>query len=111
MESKLKELIVDLARRESPKKKPSTSKALRILFGKLLGVIKNFFMSTSVKELDVRRRSANVDAEIKKLAVQDLTITRDVFKMWLQDADLLEMLDDMDIGTANKTELFDVLDC
>ena len=40
-----------------------------------------------------------------------MTIPRDLFKLWLQDPDLLELLDDMDIGTSNKTELFDVLDC
>merc|ERR1712050_451543 len=28
-----------------------------------------------------------------------------------QDSDLVELLEEMDIGTANKTELFDVLDC
>ena len=28
----------------------------------------------------------------------------------LQDPDMLELFDDLDIGTANKTELFDVLD-
>merc|ERR1712232_903394 len=54
-------------------------------------------------------RSSTADEKIRKL--EDLTITRDLFKMWLHDPDFLEQLDEMDIGTANKTELFDVLDC
>merc|ERR1712117_779910 len=51
------------------------------------------------------------DAVMKKLEFQDVVITREVFKDWLQDSDLVELLEEMDIGTANKTELFDVLDC
>merc|ERR1712176_1198888 len=48
---------------------------------------------------------------MKKLEFQDVVITREVYKDWLQDSDLVDMLGEMDIGTANKTELFDVLDC
>jgi len=111
MESKLKELIMDLAQRESPKKKQSRGRVFVAFVTRLLTKVRDFFLSSSAKEMNLRKRSASADANIKKLEVQDLTITRDLFKMWLQDPDLLEMLDDMDIGTANKTELFDVLDC
>merc|ERR1712232_992711 len=71
----------------------------------------DFFVSNTEREMDLRMRSANADAVMKKLEFQDVTITREVFKDWLQDSDLTELLEEMDIGTANKTELFDVLDC
>ena len=33
------------------------------------------------------------------------------FEAWLLEPAFLAMLEDLDIGTSNKSELFDVLDC
>merc|ERR1712008_137095 len=40
-----------------------------------------------------------------------LTIDRQVFETWLSDRHMQELLDNMDVGTANNARLFDVLDC
>jgi hypothetical protein len=39
----------------------------------------------------------------------DVPIARDVFSIWLQDPLALDMLEEVDIGTSTKPELFDVL--
>merc|ERR1712003_180721 len=84
---------------------------LMILSKKLVNRLRAYFLSSVEREIELRKRSANADAVMKKLEFQDVVITREVFKDWLQDSDLVDMLEEMDIGTANKTELFDVLDC
>merc|ERR1712087_282149 len=40
----------------------------------------------------------------------ELVITRDVFNTWLKDPDFEAMLEEVDIETSTKFELFDVLD-
>jgi len=39
-----------------------------------------------------------------------MKISRQVFRMWLCDPHLLDLLDKLEINTSNKAELFDVLD-
>merc|ERR1711904_572884 len=52
-----------------------------------------------------------VDEELRKLEEDNVIITRRNFEAWLEEANFLEMLEDLDIGTSNKSQLFDVLDC
>lgn len=40
----------------------------------------------------------------------DTTITREVFNLWLQDPQVVGLLQEADIDTANKFDLFDILD-
>merc|ERR1712039_1016487 len=37
-------------------------------------------------------------------------VTKDVFNLWLSDPDMLAMLEDVEIDTSAKFDLFDVLD-
>jgi len=41
---------------------------------------------------------------------KDTSVSRDVFNLWLQDPEVGKLLDEAGIDTANKFELFDVLD-
>merc|ERR1719440_1932534 len=63
------------------------------------------------KEGDLSSRIAQVDHEMKQMDEEDLLLTKDNFEAWLEDKAFLNMLEDLDIGTSNKSELFDVLDC
>merc|ERR1712060_1342 len=49
----------------------------------------------------------NGAAAIKK---EDILISRDVFNIWLQDAEMMACLEEVDIETSTRFELFDVLD-
>merc|ERR1712083_1108033 len=40
----------------------------------------------------------------------DVVVTREIFNAWLMDPDMLTLLEECDIETATKFELFDVLD-
>eukprot|EP00929_Paragymnodinium_shiwhaense_P101271 TRINITY_DN6421_c1_g2_i1.p1 TRINITY_DN6421_c1_g2~~TRINITY_DN6421_c1_g2_i1.p1 ORF type:complete len:743 (-),score=190.41 TRINITY_DN6421_c1_g2_i1:237-2465(-) len=64
--------------------------------------------------MEVRLRALIVKLARKYRPDQDedeVVVTRDVFEDWLHEKELLTMLDDLDIGTSNKNELFDVIDC
>merc|ERR1712113_733788 len=52
---------------------------------------------------------SKVDEELHQ--TDDTLVTRDVFNLWLNDPEMVELLDELDIGTGNKSQLFDVLDC
>merc|ERR1719238_1531489 len=52
-----------------------------------------------------------IDNDLKQMDEDEVTITRDTFESWLEEPAFLTMLEDLDIGTSNKSELFDVLDC
>jgi len=52
----------------------------------------------------------SVAREWEKLKEMDVSITKDVFMSWLENQDFQQLLDDAEIDTANRAELFDVLD-
>merc|ERR1719301_226735 len=52
-----------------------------------------------------------IDNDLKQMDEEDVIITRENFEAWLEEPAFLTMLEDLDIGTSNKSELFDVLDC
>merc|ERR1719420_1553224 len=52
-----------------------------------------------------------IDEDLRQMDEEDAVITREGFDAWLEEPAFLNMLEDLDIGTSNKTELFDVLDC
>merc|ERR1712060_788712 len=45
-----------------------------------------------------------------ELEDEDMMVTRDIFNAWLTDPDMLSLLEECEIETATKFELFDVLD-
>merc|ERR1711920_613493 len=47
----------------------------------------------------------------QKLEDESLVITRDVFNLWLDDPEMHVLLEELDISTGSKKQLFDVLDC
>merc|ERR1712039_751013 len=60
------------------------------------------------------QKNASDDAMESKMLTEleedELVITRDVFNTWLKDPDFEAMLEEADIETSTKFELFDVLD-
>eukprot|EP00928_Gymnodinium_smaydae_P054225 TRINITY_DN38038_c0_g1_i1.p1 TRINITY_DN38038_c0_g1~~TRINITY_DN38038_c0_g1_i1.p1 ORF type:complete len:747 (+),score=148.76 TRINITY_DN38038_c0_g1_i1:166-2406(+) len=114
LETRLKELIHNLIRcdnhaRESPPL--SGPRALIKSCRKLYEGMANKILSSSQVANKVKLRSTKVDYLLDSIAGDDATITRDVFNSWLRHQDLLDLLDELDVVTANKAELFDVLDC
>lgn len=59
---------------------------------------------------EARKRATTLDSKFSKKA-DGLAISRQTFDQWLRDPYLLDLLDNLDINTSNKAELFDVLDC
>merc|ERR1712046_297881 len=55
-------------------------------------------------------RDACLDAVYEALQDADWAITRDIFNHWMENYELLEVLEDADIDFSNKYELFDILD-
>merc|ERR1712232_780735 len=47
---------------------------------------------------------------INSLEAGEILIPRDVFNTWLRDSDFLDVIEECEIETATKFELFDVLD-
>merc|ERR1711879_896397 len=41
---------------------------------------------------------------------RDLPISREIFKLWTQSPEMLDMLDDADIDSSNASALFEALD-
>mmetsp|Transcript_69034 Transcript_69034/g.214298 ORF Transcript_69034/g.214298 Transcript_69034/m.214298 type:complete len:140 (-) Transcript_69034:130-549(-) len=60
---------------------------------------------------ETMQRKSQADMAIHNLIDEEVSITRDVFNLWLQDPTFLGLLEELDIGAANKATLFDVLDC
>jgi hypothetical protein len=63
------------------------------------------------KDGDILNRITQIDNQFKEMDEEDVIITKDNFEAWLEEPAFLNMLDDLDIGTSNKSQLFDVLDC
>ena len=59
---------------------------------------------------DLGNRHSDDNRRIKPLPCSPLAHILSTLLAWFQDPDMLELFDDLDIGTANKTELFDFLD-
>jgi len=58
----------------------------------------------------VEQRARTAAEGMAQLRATDCLITRDLFNAWLTDPDMLALLDDMEIDTATKFEIFDVCD-
>eukprot|EP00928_Gymnodinium_smaydae_P089293 TRINITY_DN73283_c0_g1_i1.p1 TRINITY_DN73283_c0_g1~~TRINITY_DN73283_c0_g1_i1.p1 ORF type:complete len:190 (+),score=30.43 TRINITY_DN73283_c0_g1_i1:24-572(+) len=54
---------------------------------------------------DINFDPSNIDA-----CKDGVSISRDIFNSWLRDPEMLAMLEEIDIETSTKFELFDVLD-
>jgi len=70
--------------------------------------IDTFTPEGKAQELATRRESAS--HMLESLKEGNIQIPRDVFQMWLDDPIMLNMLDEADIETSTKSDLFDVLD-
>jgi len=72
-------------------------------------------MKSTAPEVEIlqkfrRHTCAATDGGLGWLRASGVVITRDLFSAWLTDPDMLSMLDDMEIDTATKHEIFDVCD-
>jgi len=99
MESRLKHLIGDLSRLSQPRTPRPKSVVLGLFPQSVALCCQRRFPALKAR---VRRGIPSLDP--------NLGITRQVFNTWLDDKQMLQLLDDMDVGTGNRTGLFDVLD-
>eukprot|EP00928_Gymnodinium_smaydae_P065815 TRINITY_DN48901_c0_g1_i1.p1 TRINITY_DN48901_c0_g1~~TRINITY_DN48901_c0_g1_i1.p1 ORF type:complete len:671 (-),score=92.79 TRINITY_DN48901_c0_g1_i1:478-2490(-) len=67
---------------------------------------------TRVREMCWKLSTGNDGKEAQTVDVCEdgVSISRDIFNSWLKDPSMIEMLEDIDIETSTKFELFDVLD-
>merc|ERR1712032_449192 len=70
--------------------------------------IETFTEEGKAAMLEARRRESQ--SVLQSMMASDTQITKDVFQMWLEDPLMMQMLEEADIETATKAELFDVLD-
>jgi len=68
-----------------------------------------FFQPSSVWQQRARLKSSRMASTVTKLDAGH-KISRKLFTMWLHDKSFVSLLESMDINTANKGDLFDVLD-
>jgi len=92
MEGRLRQLICDLSQRERPRPRKS-------------GIRRRLARLFSWCRPQSRKRMCE-----RSVIDPTLTINKQCFDTWLEDAQMLDLLDDMDIGTANRADLFHVLD-
>lgn len=60
------------------------------------------------RDLATKQKLANTYFQILKDDV--VTISRDVFQMWLEDVEFMTTLEDADVDVSARAELFDILD-
>jgi hypothetical protein len=108
MENKLKETLYDMSMRTpgQTRRKSKFEHACR----SLRSWFQRLSFSKGHSQTVSRLRATSVDAKMSRLG-DDMKISRLVFRMWLNDPHLLDLLDRCEINTSNKAELFDVLDC
>jgi hypothetical protein len=106
MELALKELIAQLIRKQKKEKPLLLSQAAKAVENRV-----SHFLDIDEKSFSLGHRMTRVDQELANMNDNEVTITRTTFEKWLEEPLFLAMLEDLDIGTSNKSELFDVLDC
>merc|ERR1712139_510028 len=104
MEVHLKDLLAKMIRKEKIKASTMIEHQVKMMNAR----VSNLLDVDLGQQLE--RSASKIDAEFKA-DTEDMTITREQFDSWLHEPAFLTMLEDLDIGTANKSELFDVLDC
>merc|ERR1712217_717983 len=111
METQLKGLIAKLASNNLEGRVHDAEPFCRRLAKRLWKAIERIlYPKTFISQRDAKRIHT-ASQTIKQIEDAEITITREVFSAWLHDPEMLALLDSMDICTANKIELFDVLDC
>jgi hypothetical protein len=109
MEVALKELIATLVmHKQSEKGKSTLGKAMSNVEERVSNLLD---FHEDDKEGRLRLRMTQIDSDLQQLDNEEVIINRETFANWLEEPSFLQMLDDLDIGTSNKAELFDVLDC
>merc|ERR1712186_12635 len=62
------------------------------------------------KKKTFTEKAMTVQSEIDEIEEAGIMISRDVFNTWLRTEEMVELLEEVDIETSTKYELFDVLD-
>jgi hypothetical protein len=73
-----------------------------------LSSIKNFTQDGKAQQLQNRQQDA-LEA-LAELSAVESVVTKDIFNTWLSDPEVLNLLDEIEVETATKYELFDALD-
>lgn len=108
MEVKLKELILKLLRHETVKRTNVTGYFMSLFNRK----VETTFNTKSMEAVHIATRRTQVDHAIANMEQEeDPRITRTIFDLWMKDPEMIDMLDELDIGTGDKAQIFDVLDC
>eukprot|EP00928_Gymnodinium_smaydae_P062735 TRINITY_DN46527_c0_g1_i1.p1 TRINITY_DN46527_c0_g1~~TRINITY_DN46527_c0_g1_i1.p1 ORF type:complete len:784 (+),score=124.94 TRINITY_DN46527_c0_g1_i1:271-2352(+) len=109
MEVRIKEVITDLIKASNRKRHPSMMNDLK---GGARGFVSGLagkldFEDADTKERKLQARRTQLHEEVK---IDEVMIPREVFNLWLEDPHMLELLEEVEIETSTKSELFDVLD-
>eukprot|EP00931_Biecheleriopsis_adriatica_P095565 TRINITY_DN69160_c0_g1_i1.p1 TRINITY_DN69160_c0_g1~~TRINITY_DN69160_c0_g1_i1.p1 ORF type:complete len:412 (-),score=69.67 TRINITY_DN69160_c0_g1_i1:150-1205(-) len=59
---------------------------------------------------DAAKRQMFADLAFQILLDDGVTITRDMFLLWLEDVEFMNLLDDADVDVSDKFSMFDILD-
>lgn len=105
-EMRIKEVIHELVMRETQAGSMSGEDKLR----KHRSRISEWYATDQDKSKMLQERAAEIANSTKELVEDDILISREVFNVWLQDPKMLSMLEEVEIETSTKFELFDVLD-
>lgn len=70
----------------------------------------DWYTTDQNKSKALQDRMAEIADNTKELVDEDILISREVFNVWLQDPEMLAVLEEVEIETSTKFELFDVLD-
>lgn len=66
--------------------------------------------SELAKARDAATRQKLAQTYFQVLKDDDVTISRDVFQMWLEDSEFTDVLEEAEVDLSAKAELFDILD-
>eukprot|EP00403_Amphidinium_massartii_P001048 CAMPEP_0178375454 /NCGR_PEP_ID=MMETSP0689_2-20121128/2894_1 /TAXON_ID=160604 /ORGANISM="Amphidinium massartii, Strain CS-259" /LENGTH=210 /DNA_ID=CAMNT_0019995443 /DNA_START=262 /DNA_END=894 /DNA_ORIENTATION=- len=108
MEELLSELLIDVH---------GPVKSSKPRYGGLSQVAKRASMrvierveNAEVKQKSLEDRHGEAGRVLQQMHEEGLQVPREVFNKWLEDSEMLQMLEDADIDTALKKEIFDALD-
>eukprot|EP00929_Paragymnodinium_shiwhaense_P068879 TRINITY_DN34729_c0_g1_i1.p1 TRINITY_DN34729_c0_g1~~TRINITY_DN34729_c0_g1_i1.p1 ORF type:complete len:763 (-),score=163.21 TRINITY_DN34729_c0_g1_i1:142-2430(-) len=73
-------------------------------------LIEAFLMKAREKICGKQQEPRELEAFASTIPVQPVDITREVFLLWLDDPRVVSMLDELDVCTSNRSDLFDVID-
>merc|ERR1711957_203103 len=111
MEVRINEVIAKRLERCRERNRLQTETVCREKSSSVGGFFGGRYMSAEAKDYNLAARKSEAQASIGAAADgDDVTITKEVFSMWLKDPEMLVLLEEVEVETSTKYELFDALD-